>query len=254
MLQNTFVHIPRVSRGVELKIWQSQAHSWQDFLNKERAIPIPSPKKSHIIDRLHSSIDALKKKDFSYFSTLPQNQHWRMYSALKDKACFLDIETTGLSKERNDITLIGIHGDEGTKIFMKGKNLEKFEDELRKYQMIVTFNGRCFDIPFIKTKFPETIIDHYHADLRFIMAELGFRGGLKNVERARGITRDEEVEGMDGFEAVILWHRYQRGDNSALAKLKKYLSADVENLKSLMDAASIEMKKKNFYDVIQNSI
>jgi hypothetical protein len=250
MLQNTFIHVPRITRNTEVSIWKNKIHTWNDFLNKSDKLELSSSKKSLISNTLHNSIDALKKKKFEHFSNIPQNQHWRLYNELKEHTCFLDIETTGLSKHYNNITLIGIHGNEGTKIFQNGKNLDKFQNELNKYSMMVTFNGRCFDIPFIQAKFPDLELPQYHSDLRFMMAELGLRGGLKSIERQRGITRDEELAAVDGFEAVRLWHKYQRGDNNALITLKNYLTADVENLKTLMTGAFTELKKKNFYDMI----
>jgi uncharacterized protein len=250
MLQNTFLHIPRINRETEIKIWNNDVYSWQDFLDNEKKLKLPYMKKSIIADKCHDSIDALHKKKYDFFSSLPGNQHWRMYSELKEKTCFLDIETTGLSKFYNDITLIGMHSDNGTKIFQKGDNLEKFEDELRKFQMVVTFNGKCFDMPFIKQKFPDVKISQFHADLRYLMADLGFRGGLKSIEKQRGIARDDELEGVDGFEAVRLWHKFKKGDEASLQKLRKYLTADVENLKILMDKATVELKQKHFYDVI----
>ncbi|MGV8169206.1 MAG: ribonuclease H-like domain-containing protein [Candidatus Nanoarchaeia archaeon] len=252
MLQNTFIHIPAVSRAAEINIWNQKIHTWQDFIDKQNSVVMNENKKARIVSDLQDSMDALKKKNYDYFSSLPSNQHWRLYDTLKDNACFLDIETTGLSKHYNDITLIGIHSLRGTKIFMKGENLDKFENELKKYSMIVTFNGRCFDVPFLRAKFPAVEINQFHADLRFIMADLGFRGGLKNVERERGIAREEELKEVDGFEAVRLWHKYQRGDNESLVTLKKYLTADVRNLVPLMNMASAEMKKKHFLDVIRN--
>jgi uncharacterized protein len=252
MLQHTFIHVPKITRNAEINIWKNNIHTWQDLLDNQQTLQMKSEKKVEIVSNIQESMDALKSKNYSYFSSLPSNQHWRMYNELKEKTCFLDIETTGLSKWHDDITLIGIHSKSGTKIFMNGKNLERFENELKKYSMIVTFNGRCFDIPFIKSKFPEVQINHFHADLRFMLADLGFRGGLKNIERERGISRDDELQGVDGFEAVRLWHRYQRGDNSALDTLKKYLTADIQNLKPLMDTASIEMKKKHFFDIVGN--
>jgi len=251
MLQNTFIHIPKVSRNAEIKLWRDEVHTWQDFLDNEETIEMPDSRKTLISKNLRDSIDALKRKDYSHFSSIPSNQHWRMYHELRSKACFLDIETTGLSKYHNDITLIGIHSSEGSKIFMDGKDLERFENELKRYKMIITFNGKCFDIPFIRQKFPDVEIGQYHADLRFMMAELGFRGGLKSIELQRGIRRGKELDGVDGFEAVRLWHRYQRGDNSALETLKRYLTADIENLKPLMEKAVVELKKKNFYDMIR---
>ena len=33
---------------------------------------------------------------------------------------------------------------------------------------------------------------------------------IKRIEKEIGITRSEEVEGVDGFEAVRLWKRYQK--------------------------------------------
>ena len=253
MLQNTFIHIPKVSRNAEIKLWRDEIHTWQNFLDNEETIEMSDSKKSYISRQLRDSMDALKRRDYSHFSGLPANQHWRLYSELRNKTCFLDIETTGLSKHQNDITLIGIHGNEGSKIFMNGVDLEKFEDELKRYKMIITFNGKCFDIPFIRQKFPDVEIGQYHADLRFMLSELGFRGGLKSIELQRGIRRPEELDGVDGFEAVRLWHRYQRGDNSALVTLKKYLTADIENLRPLMEKAVVELKKKNFDDILKLS-
>jgi uncharacterized protein len=250
MIQNTFIHIPGISKDTEIKLWQSNINTWQDLLNNSNSLPLLASKKRIAIEHTYQSIDAIKNKDYSFFNTLPANQHWRLYNLLKNKTCFLDIETTGLSSYYDDITLIGIHGEGETKIFMKDKNLENFSAELKKYDNIVTFNGKCFDIPFIKRKFPNTIIPKYHTDLRYVMANLGFRGGLKNIERERGITRDDEIENFTGFDAVILWRKYQRGDTDALLKLKKYLTADVENLPILMNMAYLEMKQKHFLDIV----
>jgi uncharacterized protein YprB with RNaseH-like and TPR domain len=69
------------------------------------------------------------------------------------------------------------------------------------------------------------------------MARLGFKGGLKKIEPRFGIHRPEEVDGMDGYMAVLLWQRYQRGDKGALDLLLSYNREDVVNLEVLMDAA-----------------
>jgi uncharacterized protein YprB with RNaseH-like and TPR domain len=45
------------------------------------------------------------------------------------------------------------------------------------------------------------------------------------------------VDGMDGYMAVLLWERYQRGDKGALELLLTYNREDVVNLEVLMDAA-----------------
>ena len=79
--------------------------------------------------------------------------------------------------------------------------------------------------------------NHGHIDLRFALRRLGYRGGLKSIERQLGIRRPDEVAGIDGFEAVRLWYRYLRGDGKALDTLVSYNRQDVENMRPLMELA-----------------
>ena len=48
-------------------------------------------------------------------------------------------------------------------------------------------------------------------------------------------VRDEQVKNVDGFEAVRLWRRYQRGDEKALETLLIYNKEDIVNLKFLLN-------------------
>jgi len=248
MLKNTFCHIQGITLQTENALWQDGVMSWDDFFKRKNDLLIsklPSSKKEIISQGLLKSLKAVEKKDYSMFKSLPRNQYWRVYDYLRDDACFLDIETTGLSKHNHEITLIGIYGRYGTKIFMNGENLEDFKGELEKYSVVVTFNGSCFDLPFLMHKFPDLVFDHFHLDLRYLLANLGFKGGLKKIEVDLGISRDDELEGVTGYDAVILWFKYKKGDVDALDKLKKYLRADIENLKLLMDFAYEGMEKKH---------
>lgn len=245
MLKNSFCHIDGVSSALESFFWKNNILHWEDFFKEENKSLIDDlsiQKKLLISSSLSKSFDALRSNDFSFFKTLPKREHWRVYHDLRDKCCFLDIETTGLSKENHDVTLIGVHSFSGTKIFRNGLNLNDFKAELKKYSVIVTFNGSCFDLPFLKHKFPDLNLDHFHLDLRFLMARLGFSGGLKKIESLLGIVRDDEVSEVDGFEAVRLWFRYKKGDLDSLKKLEKYLVEDVKNLQILMDFAFNNLK------------
>jgi len=151
------------------------------------------------------------------------------------KVCFLDIETTGLSFENDEITIVGIYDGYYYKQFINGINLEEFKKELPKYDVIVTFNGKHFDIPFIEKKL-DIKIEHEHYDLRFLLKELGLTGGLKKIERQLGILRDDDVKDVDGKEAVRLWYRYKRlRDIDALKLLLKYNKEDIVNLKYLLN-------------------
>ena len=173
--------------------------------------------------------------------------HWRAYDDFKDNVCFLDIETTGLSKHYNDITTIGMFNGKESKVFINGQNLDEFKDEIKKYSYIVTFNGALFDLPFIKAKFPDAEFNHFHADLRFMLKRLGYTGGLKKIEKTLGIERESDLSELTGRDAVKLWHRYKRhNDKKALDKLVRYNIEDIENLKILMEMSYKKLKQKEF--------
>ncbi len=186
----------------------------------------------------------VENQNHLFFSPLlPESMHWRAYPDFKERCCFLDIETTGLDKYNDDITTIGLFDGKQSRVFVNGTDLDEFKKEIEKYSMIVTFNGACFDLPFISNKF-NMQFDHLHIDLRWALKRLGLTGGLKYIEKTLEITRDDEVADMDGWEAVKLWYRYKKGDRSALHLLIKYNIEDIENLKTLMDYAYSNLKKE----------
>ncbi len=236
MLRSTFIHIPGVGESMEKRLWQQDILTWDDFIKYNQNCFLPAYRKEKMMKVISQSINELESKNHCFFSgLLPKNQHWRAYRHFD--VGFLDIETTGLSKQRNDVTVVGIYDGECSKIFVNGHNLSLFEQEIKKYSMLVTFNGSCFDLPFLEAKFPNVDFSHLHVDLRFIMKKLGFSGGLKFIEKQLGIVRDDEISEVDGFEAVRLWKRHLRGDPDALQTLIEYNQADIENLKIIMDYA-----------------
>ncbi len=89
-------------------------------------------------------------------------------------------------------------------------------------------------MPFIEHHF-SCKYDFIHLDLRYMLKELGLQGGLKSIENQLGINRDADLKGIDGFEAVFLWHQYKRGHHESLRKLLRYNEQDIVNLKSLLD-------------------
>ena len=58
--------------------------------------------------------------------------------------------------------------------------------------------------------------------------------GLKRIERQWGIDRGDEIAGLTGFDAVLLWARHRHGDAAALQRLIAYNRADVVNLEVLL--------------------
>ena len=176
--------------------------------------------------------------DARFFEALlPRQETWRLYPEFADRALFLDIETTGLSAHCDQVTMIGALGGGKLALFVSGINLERFPTYVGQFPLLVTFNGSQFDVPFLRVHFPQARLDQAHIDLRFVFHSLGYRGGLKAVERSLGLKRDPTIQGVDGFEAVRLWYRYQRGDRTALRKLALYNLTDVTNLVELVEIA-----------------
>ncbi|MFW6449873.1 MAG: ribonuclease H-like domain-containing protein [Nanoarchaeota archaeon] len=235
MLQSTFLHIPGIGKAKELSLWHNNMRTWDDAINGA----IESSIKKHCL----ISKEQYESRNHWYFSeSLPLSEHWRAYPDFKDSCCFLDIETTGLDKQNNKITTIGVYNGNHSRVFVRGQDLEEFTDYIKNYSMIVTFNGRCFDLPFIKTVFPFLDLSQLHIDLRFCLKELGLKGGLKMIEKQLGFARDDEISEVDGLEAVRLWKRYRKGEKAALQKLVAYNKADVENLMPLMEIAYARLK------------
>ncbi|MEW6214257.1 MAG: ribonuclease H-like domain-containing protein [Nitrospirota bacterium] len=58
--------------------------------------------------------------------------------------------------------------------------------------------------------------DILHFDLCFGARRIGLKGGLKRLELCFGIQRREEVRGMGGYDAVLLWEEAKRGNSRAL--------------------------------------
>ena len=156
------------------------------------------------------------------------------------KEAYLDIETTGLGFADCDITVVGIHICNGTMtdcVQLVGRDITSYGilEALDGVDIIYTYNGSRFDLPFIHSKLGVNLEELFiHRDLMYDCWRRNLKGGLKAVERQLGIDRD--VQGVDGFEAVRLWWRYVDSfDLEALDTLLAYNKEDVVNLKTLKE-------------------
>jgi len=130
---------------------------------------------------------------------------------------------------------VGTFDGKESRIFVKDNNLRDFANLIDKYDILVTFNGKLFDVPFIKKTFPKLALEHVHLDLRFLLRSVGIGGPLKEIEQKLGIRRGGEITDIGGREAAVLWRRFLKGDDEAFRKLVLYNLSDTRNLKILMD-------------------
>ena len=234
MIKKSFIFLDGISHRGEQNIWKRGIHDWNSFLNAKRVPGISDRKKAILNDQVEIAKFQLIDNNAPYFAKkLPSAEHWRLYDQFKDEVCFLDIE----SSFDNRITVIGMYDGNNTKIMVDGFNLENdiINDELSKYNLLVTFNGKSFDVPMIKRYF-NTSFPMPHLDLRHAGARIGLNGGLKNIEKEIGIKRAEEVEHIVGDQAPQLWRCWKAtGDKRFLDLLVKYNEEDIVNLKPLTE-------------------
>jgi uncharacterized protein YprB with RNaseH-like and TPR domain len=237
MLTRSFVHIPGVGQVTERRLWQAGIRSWPQAL----ALPAPPPGFSVarwklITDTLRESARNLSVGEHRYFARLLHaREHWRAFPDFRGRVGYLDIETDGMSASSR-VTVVGIYDGRRTRTYVAGDNLDQLPEDLSQYALLVTYNGAAFDLPFLRRRFGE-IFDQLHVDLRFCLGRVGYQGGLKEIERRLGVSREDAVQGLDGEDAVWLWREYQRGSQEALELLVAYNRADVENLEKLMEFA-----------------
>jgi len=235
MIKNTFCHLPGIGVGRERTLWDCGIQSWDSVLRTPDAELRKVTRKD-----LRSSIEQSQRElesgnpDF-FASGLPAGQHWRLFSRFRNSIAYVDIETTGLDFN-STITTIALYDGKSVHYYVNGRNLEEFKEKIRQYQIIVTCNGKCFDVPFLE-RFFRVQMKQIHIDLRYLLKSLGYSGGLKACEARFGIDRGE-LEGIDGFFAVHLWHEYKRrGNEKALETLLAYNIEDVLNLEKLLTFA-----------------
>lgn len=234
MLFNSFLHVPSIGVKTENRIWQSGISCGNDFL-KDPPDFLSRSKVSLISDHIRISKEKIAAGEPEYFySSMASCDHWRIFQEFRDKVAYLDIETTGLGGPGDIITTIAMY--DGTNIYhyVNGVNLEDFVDDIQKYKVIVSYNGKTFDIPFIERYFGISL-QIAHLDLRFILHSLGFAGGLKSCEKQLGIGRRGPLAEVDGFFAVLLWREYKKtGNEKVLETLLAYNIEDAINLEYLM--------------------
>ncbi len=230
MLQHTFCHIPGIGVKTERKLWEAGITNWH-LWQQESPVRLPTAARLEAVRVLDDSLSALEKDPAFFTTKLAGTEPWRIFPHFRNRTAYLDIETTGLD-EYAEVTTIALY--DGNKVFtyINGRNLDDFVDDIQQYQVIVSYNGKSFDVPFLERYF-RIRLDQAQIDLRYVLARLGIKGGLKGCEKQLGLNRGN-LDGVDGYFAVLLWHQYkQNNDERALETLLAYNVEDTVNLERL---------------------
>lgn len=245
MLHATFQHLVGVGPITEASLWGRGITTWARF-REAGDLPGLSPDRRRQLEReIDLGEQALAERDSRYFAhRLPPAEYWRLYPSFRTETAFLDIETTSLSPYDGIVTVVAVHGGGETRSFIADDNLEELPAWLARFGLLVTFNGRMFDVPYLEYRFPTLQVPSAHIDLRFLLYRLGIAGGLKRIEQRLGLGDRRGVEGVDGLEAVRLWAEYRAGRRASLDRLVRYNRADTVNLEPLTEYAVTELTRR----------
>ena len=238
MLTSSFIFLPGVGPVTERRWWQEGLLDWRSFLDRPSVAGLSKQRKTWYDEELREAQSLTEKGQIHMFgSRLPRREHWRLYETCRPRTSFLDIETTGASPESGEVTVVGLHHGGNTTSLVRGESLttERLQTELDHCDLLVTFFGSVFDVPYLRAKFPDLRFPTLHFDLCFAARRLALRGGLKHIEQELGIERNQTISGLDGLDAVRLWFLWRGGDMIARDTLLIYNRADTENLVLLAD-------------------
>ncbi|MFB6213909.1 MAG: ribonuclease H-like domain-containing protein [Candidatus Nanohaloarchaea archaeon] len=248
-IENSFILAPGIGEKTEKKLWRNGFTHWDHI---DECDLVSENRRQKTIDFLEKARTNLEVGNTVFFGDkLPSGELWRMYENFRDNVCFFDIETTGLDASSNKVTTVSFHRGGEDVTLVRGQDLtrERLKKELFESSMLVSFNGKRFDQPFLEKSFGIDM-ETPHLDLMYTCRRLGISGGLKEVEKKLGIQR--ELEDIDGREAIRLWKRYERKDDEdALDKLVKYNRYDAKNLKKLLSEAHSRLEQETYRKHLQ---
>lgn len=237
MIDQTFLHLPGIGPVAEGKLRAAGVERWSDLLQYPERLPFRPKQTQAFFQAVAASQKALESEDLSYLvNHLTKKEQWRILNGFRHRASFFDIETDGLDLDAQVTVIACLHRGQ-IHHFVRGENLDQFLDLLEETELLVSFNGASFDIPQLCRTWCIPDLGVAHIDLRWQCYHQNLRGGLKDIERRLGIARPEDLQGVDGEEAVWLWDDWQRrGDRVAYQRLVRYCCADVLTLSMVTDA------------------
>lgn len=170
------------------------------------------------------------------------------------RALYLDTETTGLESGTGTLVfLIGCGWFEDDAFVLHQELVRDFPDEPRaleafatllgRFDAIVTFNGKCFDVDRLKMRMTLKRIEHHLGDLphldllfparRLLGLALAAEGcSLQVLERhSLGVRRKDDISGKEAPERYFTW--LNTGDDDHLRPILRHNRLDILSLVTL---------------------
>jgi hypothetical protein len=242
MLTRTFIHIPGIGHQRERALWHDNILTWDDYLQHRDLFDDGPP--PPIERELTLSRQKLTEADARWFEDrLGSADAWRIAADFDDgRAVYMDIETDGGDANAlrpgedapGGTTVCAVWDGTEARVFLRNRDLHELPQYLARYKVLVTFNGKLFDLPYLEGRFGQGFFPGAHLDLRPITRAVGLTGGLKKIEQKIGIERPAAIRRYTGYDAVKLWAAFRRGRSDALEPLARYNLADAINLQAVL--------------------
>jgi uncharacterized protein YprB with RNaseH-like and TPR domain len=155
------------------------------------------------------------------------------------KIVILDIETTSLEADAGVLVGAGLMSDAGRGEYLEARRtseekslLTKLSKRLESYDIIVTWNGRSFDIPFLTTRLikhgldPRLIIRKSHLDLADVVKSR-LRLTFTYLDHVCDFFEIDRMRGPMGLDVPHLYVRALEGDRKALMSIREHCLDDL---------------------------
>src|SRR4029077_7885926 len=156
------------------------------------------------------------------------------------KIVILDIETTSLEADAGTLVSAGIMSDTGRAEYLEAKKtseekllLLKLEKRLESYDVMVTWNGRGFDISFLTTRLmkhgldPRPFLRKPHIDLADVVKSR-LRLTFTYLDHVCDFFQIERKKGPMGLDVPHLYVRALEGDRKAAASIRDHCLDDLQ--------------------------
>lgn len=162
----------------------------------------------------------------------------------------MDIESTALDADVGIFVGGGLMEPSGKFTWFYSKNpreeariLDGFLEKISDYQVMFTWNGRVFDLPFVAARSikhglrVERLYIPVHIDLaEFVKNNIRLiRSDLYHVAKFLNIRKDLNVEGLD---IPTLYMKAVKGDRKASLAIKRHCRDDLEVTRRILERLS----------------
>src|SRR3989442_4118255 len=169
------------------------------------------------------------------------------------KVAILDIETTSLEADAGVLVGAGLMSEAGRGEYLEAKRtseekslLSKLAKRLESYDVIVTWNGRSFDIPFLTTRLmkhgldPRPLLRKPHIDLADVVKSR-LRLTFTYLDHVCDFFQVDRKKGAMGLDVPHLYVRALEGDRRASLSIRDHCLDDLDRKSTRLNSSHVRI-------------